>query len=735
MDSSPGVVRAPSSSRDTIHLNDDDLLLTRAAASIASDGRAHTIVDVLHARALNHYRRGLREYLAIRAGGLGAADAALKRLRRAIGQYDKDELVEAPGIRARMYRLARELVTEPRNGALPYRAPRHATESQVVRLREGLSPDHAELLELRYARELRPAEIAFVVGAEVEDVLEAMRGATQAAEKLARRRGSEPLKAIILEAFALDVAGPTGEELAEANDAPSLITGVCIGGRYVIQARVGTGAFGDVYRAEDAAVPGHVVALKLLHEGAYSGSARQGALRELRHIASVFHPSVVQFKDHGWHDGRLWFVMPWYDGETLESRLRRAPLSRREARTIFEPLARALAAMHAAGIRHQDVKPDNVFLAELGEKGSGGILPVLIDLGVAATEAEMLVAGTPTYFAPEVAAQFARGAHRPRVTAAADVFSLALTLRNALDPDAQEDVPAGAVEAFIEERARSVPEVPSGRRLKFLAPSFDRWMNLDADERPTADEFAEELAVLTRPEDRRRRRGRALRWALPLVGVLGAAFGGVVVHLQARAEAERSEARSTLQEVRQDLEATSADRERIASRYERMELSSAQLRDRLASAEAEGEVVARHLASARQELVVRSQSIEALQGELLAAQQAAEASRAEANAAQESARSSALERDEAAARARRAEEGQAAVQRELDARETELTAARTRVATTEARLAAADARADALEAAVERAMAARPARVVVPADAPTDPAATAVDDGPDWTVD
>src|SRR5690606_2592604 len=99
-----------------------------------------------------------------------------------------------------------------------------------------------------------------------------------------------------------------------------------------------------------------------------------------------FHPSIVQFKDHGWHESRLWFVMPWYEGESLQARIDRQPLSRTEARQIFEPLARALAAMHASGLRHQDVKPENIFLANIKRHGEGvsDILPVLLDLGVAA---------------------------------------------------------------------------------------------------------------------------------------------------------------------------------------------------------------------------------------------------------------------------------------------------------------------------------------------------------------
>src|SRR5690606_21289428 len=140
----------------------------------------------------------------------------------------------------------------------------------------------------------------------------------------------------------------------------------------------------------------------------------------------------------------------------------RQPLSRTEARQIFEPLARALAAMHASGLRHQDVKPENIFLANIKRHGEGvsDILPVLLDLGVAAKDAEMVVAGTPTYFAPEVAAQFARDPSGREITHKADVFALSLALRNALEPESEEDVPGGAVEFFIEQRAREVPGPP-----------------------------------------------------------------------------------------------------------------------------------------------------------------------------------------------------------------------------------------------------------------------------------
>src|SRR5690606_35972253 len=141
---------------------------------------------------------------------------------------------------------------------------------------------------------------------------------------------------LLLHAFALELDDeaevhrqelrtPKLDAAALGDQAPPLV-GRVIAGRYAIEARVGSGAFGDVFRARDTEVRGHVVALKLLHQASPSDEERERALRELRLIASVFHPSVVQFKDHGWHEGRLWFVMPWYEGETLEDRIEREPL-------------------------------------------------------------------------------------------------------------------------------------------------------------------------------------------------------------------------------------------------------------------------------------------------------------------------------------------------------------------------------------------------------------------------
>ncbi len=573
--------------------------LTQAAASIAlSNGQPQTIIDVLHGRAFRFYAEGLRQYLAIRSGSTERAHQHLDKLRAFVDKTESDELVRPPGVRARLYRAARgylrgqsrpqQPLTKETLEQLPWRAlpSAHMSVSPLNALRFDLSAHDSELLELHYARELSLEELAFVYSIAESEMEELLAAATAQAQLVLDEHGirdGDRFGRIIIEAFALEPAPRTRGE--ERDGIEPLPNGTIVGSRYSIEARVGLGAFGDVYRAKDTEVPGHVVALKLLHHPAHSKSAKQSALRELRLIASVFHPSIVQFKDHGWYDERLWFVMPWYDGETLESRLQREPLSRAEALRIFQPLARALAAMHAAGVRHQDVKPENIFLARIPGFGEDEVTPVLLDLGVAATEAEMVVAGTPTYFAPEVAAQFASVERKPAVNNKADVFALALSLRNALEPETQEDVAAGAVDTFIEYRSKEPPCPPARRGLKYLRPSFARWLNHDADLRPSAEELVDELAVLALPEERKERLKTIVRWTIPMALALLGASGAAVTVFYQQAETEREaaqQAKLTASGLRQDLANTREIAEQLELRYEQSRLTRTELAKRLA---------------------------------------------------------------------------------------------------------------------------------------------------------
>jgi len=571
-------------------------------------GVFQTSPGLIRRRALGPWAEGIKQYLAIRLDDGARGRAAYRSLVRMVDALPPEELVAAPGAKAQLYRLARSVAqTElampggASGGSLRWRTD---GERGYARLRSHLSPREAEILELRHARELELYELAFVLELTEDEAELGLDRAEAHARMILGDLAPDPMNlhaSCYVEAFALARSWSDDDELEiSIEEEDGLELGTLVGGRYQLVDRVGVGAFGDVYRAEDVEVPGHQVALKLLRQPSLSESARQNALRELKLNAAVFHPSLVQFKDHGWFEQRLWFVMPWYDGETLEARMRRGPLSRAEARDIFIPLARALAALHSAGIRHQDIKPENIMLTEL--PGEGRPLPVLIDLGVAAEHQETMLGGTPLYFSPEVAQRFAGDCPLGLdVGPASDVFALALSLRNALEPDTQADVPAGAVKAFVDKRARELPSMPEARDLRYLAPYLRRWMSMDTLERPSAPELAEELAVLTLPEERRARRWKLFRWLAPLLVTLAVIFGAVVWTMQRQVDRGRHAARTAQEaaaDARADLLVADARRRSLErgnaslmQEYQRSRLSRRELADELATTESQLSIV------------------------------------------------------------------------------------------------------------------------------------------------
>jgi serine/threonine protein kinase len=379
-----------------------------------------------------------------------------------------------------------------------------------------------------------------------------------------------------------------------SHEPPLLEIGAVVGDRYQVECVLGAGTFAQVYRAKDSLVPDHSVSLKISRDPATDDQTVRAAMRELQLIASVFHPSVVQLKDHGWHENRLWFVMPLYRGETLATRLARGDLSRREAREIFEALAEALATLHATGVRHQDIKPDNIFLAQLDPE-SERRLPVLIDLGLAVKDAELVLAGTPTYLAPEVAARFAGVPDPAPIGPKADVFALALTLRQALDGSSPE--PVTSVDAFVSRRARVAPSAPTRRDLQDLKGCFERWLNISPDVRPTAEEFRRELSILTRKEERRSRRLVLARWLAPTTLAIVALFATTAMVLTREAEHQRTEAhhervRASQAQARAvsmhtNLEEEKGRRRVVENEFRNSRLSCGELEQRLIRAEQE----------------------------------------------------------------------------------------------------------------------------------------------------
>jgi hypothetical protein len=171
-------------------------------------------------------------------------------------------------------------------------------------------------------------------------------------------------------------------------------------GPYFLVERVGGGGMGVVFRAHDRRLD-RVVALKFLASSlATDPKALARFQRETRIVAAIDHPGVAHVYAVGEHAGRPYFVMPFYDGETLRERSARGLVEPLAAARLLSQIADALGAAHTQGIVHRDVKPSNVLVTTDGEVR-------LVDFGLAKLPAsDSLTAsgellGTLAYLAPE----------------------------------------------------------------------------------------------------------------------------------------------------------------------------------------------------------------------------------------------------------------------------------------------------------------------------------------------
>ncbi len=222
-----------------------------------------------------------------------------------------------------------------------------------------------------------------------------------------------------------------------ASDDPLL--GAVLDRRYEVEALIGQGGVGRVYRARHREL-GRWFAIKVLRrELSDDPEIRQRFLREAETASSVVHPGIVQIIDWGYlPDGRPFFVMELLEGSSLRNVLeRRGRLPPARAIDIARRIAEALAAAHRAGIVHRDLKPDNVQLAP-----DGGVK--LLDFGLAiavdslAQQGRSSVAfGTPHYMSPEQAAG-------DPVDGRADVYALGVVLYEMLTGRVPFDAPTQA---------------------------------------------------------------------------------------------------------------------------------------------------------------------------------------------------------------------------------------------------------------------------------------------------
>ena len=196
-------------------------------------------------------------------------------------------------------------------------------------------------------------------------------------------------------------------------------------GDWIIEAPLGEGGMGAVYRVHSAMTQRLVAALKVMKPTA-EPDARARFVREAEALSALRHPAVVRVMGFSEDPERdlLYIVMELAVGETLRQRTARGPMDLPEALATFVPLAQGLDHAHARGIFHRDLKPSNVVLTVDGT-------PRLVDFGIAAAlHAEPLTTGgqlgTLPYLPPEV---FRGERAEP---AAIDVYAFGLLLHEAL---------------------------------------------------------------------------------------------------------------------------------------------------------------------------------------------------------------------------------------------------------------------------------------------------------------
>src|SRR5690606_19108210 len=242
-----------------------------------------------------------------------------------------------------------------------------------------------------------------------------------------------------------------------------LESGTTLSDRYQLTERVGGGGMGEVWRATDT-VLGRTVAVKVLMPALSEDTAFQRRFQnEARAMATLSHPGVVDVYDYGRCEvgGRrvTFLVMEFVEGESLDKRLRRAALTPEATMRLIAEVADALAAAHAQGIVHRDVKPANLIV-----RANGSV--ALPDFGIAhsASAGQLTATGSMLcsagYCAPEMATS-------SEVTPAVDVYALGVVAYECLTGTLpfQGDTPVQIIYKHLHAPVPPLPpQVPPGPR-------------------------------------------------------------------------------------------------------------------------------------------------------------------------------------------------------------------------------------------------------------------------------
>jgi len=322
-------------------------------------------------------------------------------------------------------------------------------------------------------------------------------------------------------------------------------------GPYEILAQIGAGGMGEVYRARDPKLD-RFVAIKVLPELlAKDAKALSRFEREAKALAALQHPNVLGIFDFGREGDTVYAVMELLVGETLRDLIATGPLSPRKTMEIASQMARGLAAAHAKGIVHRDMKPENVFLLKDGRvklldfglaKNIALPRPDDVDtqaLGAAAPTEKGLLLGTLSYMSPE---QIRGGDADTR----SDLFSFGVVLfemitgrRAYIAPSAVEVLAAILTIDPLEDRVLSESLDPAIKRI------LSRCLEKEPDQRfQSAQDLAFALegvipssaAALTQPVrlDAFRPRKPFFRWKLPVFAMSLLAAGAGTGYLASK---------------------------------------------------------------------------------------------------------------------------------------------------------------------------------------------------------
>jgi len=326
----------------------------------------------------------------------------------------------------------------------------------------------------------------------------------------------EPEAETFLETPALEM---TAQSLAKVRTAsmPGQVFGP-----YEIVGFVGAGGMGEVYRARDSRI-GRDVAIKLLPPAFASDPERLRRFeQEAKATGALNHPNILAIHDVGVQDDSPYVVYELLEGQTLRDRLREGALPRRKAIEYARQIALGLAAAHARGITHCDLKPENLFVTHDGrikilDFGLAKLIlqetPPLTDETVTITSPNREfagIAGTPGYMAPE---QLKGGSVSPR----SDIFNLGAILYEMLT--GERPFPGSSTIEVLNAILKHDPVEISEAGQKF-DPALNRLLRRCLEKNPneriqSALDLAFDLEALLLPAQR----AHESRWKKPGIGV------------------------------------------------------------------------------------------------------------------------------------------------------------------------------------------------------------------------